>query len=62
MQLFDGLATGMRVIRGDKMTYHYSEEVVPEAIFANVVSPRLAVLVEGDLERQRHSIQQFIEN
>jgi hypothetical protein len=44
------------------MTYHYLEEVVPETIFTNVVPPRLAVLVEGGLEGQRHLIQQFIED
>jgi hypothetical protein len=43
-------------------TYHHSEKVISEAIFANMVSPRLAVLVEGGLKRQRHSIQQFIKN
>jgi hypothetical protein len=52
----------MRNIRDDRTTYHHSEKVVSEAIFANVVSPRLTVLVEGDLKRQRHSIQQFIKN
>jgi hypothetical protein len=62
VQLFDGLATRMQNIRDDRTTYHYSEKVVSEAIFANMVSPRLAVLVEGDLKRQRHSIQQFIKN
>jgi hypothetical protein len=50
MQLFNGLATRMRAIQEDKMTYDYSEEVVLEAIFVNGVSPRLAVLVECGLE------------
>jgi hypothetical protein len=31
-------------------TYHYSEEVIVEAILMNMVSPRLAVLVERELE------------
>jgi hypothetical protein len=38
-------------------TYHYSEEVVAEAILVDVVPSRLAVLVERKLERQRHSVQ-----
>jgi hypothetical protein len=50
VQLFDGLLTGARNIREDKPTYHYSEEVVPEATFVNMVSPRLTVLVERGLE------------
>jgi hypothetical protein len=40
----------MRNIQDNRTTYHHSEKVVPEAIFVNMVSPRLAVLVEGDLE------------
>jgi hypothetical protein len=50
VQLFDGLATRMRNIQDNRTTYHHSENVVSEAIFVNMVSPRLAVLVEGDFE------------
>jgi hypothetical protein len=32
------------------MTYHYSEEVIVEAILVNTVAPRLAVLVKRELE------------
>jgi hypothetical protein len=39
-----------RTIREVKRTYHYSEEVVLEAIFVNMVSPRLAVLVKCGLK------------
>jgi hypothetical protein len=45
-----------------KGTRHYLEEVVSETIFANVVPPRLAERIEGGLERQRHSIQQLVED
>jgi hypothetical protein len=31
-------------------TYHYSEKVIAEAILVNMVAPRLAVLVERELE------------
>jgi hypothetical protein len=49
MQLFGGL-TRMRAFKKIGTTYHYSEEVVPETIFTNMVPPRLAVLVERKLE------------
>jgi hypothetical protein len=52
----------MRAFEKIGTTYHYPEEVVPETIFANMVPPRLAVLVERELECQRHSVQQFVEN
>jgi hypothetical protein len=31
-------------------TYHYPEEMIAEAILMNMVAPRLAVLVERELE------------
>jgi hypothetical protein len=40
----------MRNIQDNRTTYHHSEKVVSEAIFVNMVSPGLAVLVEGDLK------------
>jgi hypothetical protein len=61
MQLFGGLTNRIRAFEKIKTTHHYSEEVVSETIFVNVVPPRLAVHIEGGLEGQHHSIHQFVE-
>jgi hypothetical protein len=50
VQLFEELSIKCGTFKRMGTTYHYSEEVIAEAILVNMVAPRLAVLVEREFE------------